>query len=185
MINLLADERKDDIRAARTNVLLSRYIAILLMALAFLMGYLLISYTVLQNTKNSAEATIETNDIKADVYSDTKSQVDTLSSKLAETKTVLDQEIRFSKVITNLGQFMPAGTIIDSLDLSDATLSGAPVEIKAYATSNETAAEITPKLQTSPVVLQAGLLGTDSAAGIEGYPISVTLTVMFNKAGAK
>lgn len=185
MINLLADERKDQIRAARVNVILSRYIAIIIMAVLFLVAVLYVSYTVLQKTKSSSDAIIQSNDLKANVYSGTKAQLDTLSSKLSQTKSILNQEVSYSHVLTTLGQLMPAGTILDSLELSDGTFNGTPVEIKAYAKTEADAQAIQSHFQSSPLFSAVTLKGTDPANGTDGYPISVTLSVIFNRAGAK
>ncbi len=76
MINLLPGERKAEIRAARTNVVVLRYTGILLMAVGFILGSLYVSYALLQSTMASAESQISANDVKADVYSSTKEQVD-------------------------------------------------------------------------------------------------------------
>ena len=185
MINLLADERKNDIRAARVNVILSRYIAIILMALVFMMAVLFVSYTVLQNTMSTAQTRIDSNDVKADIYSNTKAQVDTLSSKLADTKSTLEQEISYSKVLTTLGQVMPEGTVIGSFELNEASFTGSQMELKTYAKTNEGAVVIAEKLRASPLITQVSLQSTDTAQGIEGYPIGVNLTITLNRAWAK
>lgn len=185
MINLLSDERKDGIRAARANVILSRYIAIILMATAFMYGVLYVSYTVLERTKSSNDAIIQSNDLKADVYSDTRSQIDTLASKLAETKSTLDQEVRYSHVLTTIGQLMPAGTFLDPLVLSDASFNGAPVELTVYAKTADAAPIVRDNFQASPLFSSVTLKGTDPANGSDGYPVNISLTVVFNRAGAK
>lgn len=185
MINLLADERKDQLRAARVNVILSRYIAIIVMAVVFVLAVLYFSYTVLQNTKTNADSIVQSNDVKATVYSGAQSQLDSLSSKLTQAKSVLNQDVSYSHILTNLGQLMPAGTILDSLDLNASSFSGAPVEIKAYAKTSEEAAALPGHLQSSPMFSLVTLKSTDSANGTDGYPVSVTLSVVFNKAGIK
>ena len=110
MINLMPDDAKKEIRAARVSVILLRYIVVVLLAFVFLVLLLAGSYLVLTQTKNSAKTLIEANSTKAEVYSSTKAQVDTLSSSLIETKSILDQEILYSNVLINIGQQMPAGT---------------------------------------------------------------------------
>ena len=183
MINLLSDERKAEIRAARTNVIIVRYTGIIAMAIVFILSTLYVSYTVLQNTMASAETQISANDVKADIYSETKQQVDTLSAKLAEAKTILDQEIRYSRVLVNIGQQMPSGTVLGDVTLSAASFSGTPVELKAYAKSTTEAGELKTRFQASPLFSQVNLLSTDENAGIDGYPVSVSMTVVFNRAG--
>jgi Tfp pilus assembly protein PilN len=185
MINLLSEERKEEIRAARLNLILTRYIVIILMAIAFLMGVLFVSYTLLQNTKQSADSIVQSNDVKADVYSQTKQQVDALSAKLSQTKSTLDQEISYSKVLTTIGQLMPTGTILDSLNLDSSSFNGTPVDLHAYAKTNDDAVALRARLQSSPLFVQVNLKGTDSSNGTDGYPISVNLTVVFNRAGVK
>lgn len=183
MINLLADERKDAIRAARTNVILLRYMAIVVLALAFIGAALYTSYTVLQSTMASADATIASNDIKADVYSDTKQQVDSLSTKLNDTKAILDQEVRYSQVLVKIGQLMPAGTVLGDLTLTSASFNNEAVNVTAYAKSTSEASQLQSQFQSSPLFSNVTLKGTETGKGIDGYPVNVSLTVTLNRAG--
>lgn len=184
MINLLSEERKGEIRAARTNVILSRYIIILILATVFIIGVLSVSYTLLLQTKSSADARVESNTSRVSVYSDTQKEIDTLSSKLSDAKNILNQEIRYSSVLTSIGKLMPAGTLLDSLELNETRLSGTTaVDLTAYAKTNESAAVIQQRLQNSPLFTQVSLKGTDTENGIENYPVKINLTVVFNRSG--
>ena len=182
MINLLSDQRKDDIRAARANVILVRYSAIILLAILFIAGSLYVSYSLLQVTKRSNEAIISSNDTKADIYAETKQQVDGLSAKLTDASSVLNQEIRYSQVLVKLGQLTPAGTILDKLSLTSANFAGTPAEITAYAKSTNEASTLQSQFQGSPLFSNVTLQGTETQ-GIDGYPVTVKMTVTFNKAG--
>lgn len=183
MINLLPGERKAEIRAARTNVVVLRYTGILLMAVGFILGSLYVSYALLQSTMASAESQISANDVKADVYSSTKEQVDALSAKLSDAKIILDQEIRYSRVIVAIGQQMPAGSVLGDITLNTASFSGTPIDIKAYAKTTAEAGEIKPRFESSTLFSQVTLVSTDESTGIDGYPISVSMTVVFNREG--
>lgn len=183
MINLLANGRKSEISAARANIVIVRYTLIVLLAIAFIGGTMAISYSVLQSTMASAEARITANDTKASVYNDTKQQVDTLSAQLNDTKTILNQEVRYSKVLVKIGQLMPKGTVLDSVDLSSAAFNGTPVTIKAYARSTAEGGALQSQFQASPLFSQVALQGTQTSGGITGYPVVVTLTVALNRAG--
>lgn len=183
MINLLSDERKDDIRAARANVLILRYMGLIVLAIIFLLGALYTSHSILKVTMTANEEIISSNDVKADVYSSTKQEVDALSAKLNDAKTILDQEIRYSQVLVKIGQLMPAGTVLDNLTLNTASFSGTPVEITAYAKSTAEASTLQTNFQSSSLFTQVNLTGTEEAAGIDGYPTKVSLTVVMNKAG--
>lgn len=183
MINLLPDDRKDSIKAARANVLLLRYMAIIGFAFAFIGGAVYISYSLLQSTMASAEQLVESNDIKADIYSETRQEVEELSSKLNDAKAILDQEIRYSQVLVKIGQLTPAGAVLGDLTLDSASFSGTPLEITAYAKSNTEASLLQSQFQSSPMFNSVVLKGTEGDKGIDGYPVLVTLTVTLNRAG--
>lgn len=182
MINLLSDERKNQIRAARTNVILLRYTGIIVLAIVFLMSVLFVSHSVLQQTMATTEERIAINETRASVYSDTQQQVAALSAKLSEAKGLLDQEVSYATILTTLGKAMPQGTIVSSLAVNEATLNnGTPTEIIAYAKNDQAAALIQQNLQSSGIFSNVSLSGTDTKAGIDAYPIKVTLSVTFNR----
>lgn len=186
MINLLPGEKKAEIRAARTNVLLLRYSGIILLAIIFILGSMYVSRTVLSFTKTSSEEVIASNDIKAGVYSSTKAQVDTLSASLAETKTILDQEVLYSKVFLNIGQLMPPGTIFDKLALEASSFSGAPVSTKAYARTSADVLALRQRFENSPIFSSVTFQTiSESGSGINGYPVSVDMTFTLNKAAVQ
>lgn len=183
MINLLSDERKDAIRAARANVFLVRYTFILILAFVFIMSALYVSYTVLGTTLKSADELVASNDVKAGVYSETSKEVAALSAKLDETKGILNQEVRFSQVLVTIGQLMPKGTILGDLTLTPADFSGAPVEIKAYAKSAAEATQLQSAFQNSPLFGSVTLKSTETKNEINGYPVTITMTVVLNRTG--
>lgn len=183
MINLLSDTRKDAIRAARVNVFLVRYSGILILAFVFIMSALYVSYTVLGTTIESANTLIKNNEDKAGVYGETSKQVAALSAKLDETKGILDQEVRFSRVLVNMGQLMPKGTILGDLTLTSASFNGTPVEVKAFAKSTTEASLLQIQFQNSPLFSSVTLNGTETKNEIDGYPVTITMSVVFNRAG--
>jgi hypothetical protein len=184
MINLLSDNLKASIRAARTNVLLLRYMSIIALAFAFIGGAMYISYTLLQQTMGSAEQLVSSYDVKADIYSDTKAQVDELSGKLNEANAIANQEVLYSKVLVKMGAVMPAGTVISDLKLEAANFVATPAQLTVYAKSATEAGQIQSALQSSPLFSQVTLVSTESENGINGYPVNVSLTVLLNRAGA-
>src|SRR5689334_1332719 len=113
MINLMPDDTKKELRAARVNVLLIRYMGVIFLAFGFLVLILFGAYLLLDQTKLSAQRLIDANDTKAEVYSSTKTQIETLSNQLSEAKGILDQEVLYSNVLAHIGQQMVPGTIID------------------------------------------------------------------------
>lgn len=182
MINLLPIDKKAEIRAARTNLILVRYITILLLAIAFVLGSIYITYTVLGLTKDSSEQTIASNDLRAGVYSSTKAQVDALSASLAQSKVLLDQEIRYSKVFVNIAQFMPAGTVFGKLALDNTSFSGAPVSTRVYAKTSADAVTLRQNFEKSAMFSGVNFQTiVESGSGIDGYPVSVDMTLTLNR----
>jgi len=184
MINLLATERKDEIKAARVNVILVRYTTIVVMAFLFIGGALFVSHAVLTDTMAYNESIIESNDIKADVYSATQQQINGLSAKLNDTKAILNQEIRYSQVLVNLGQLMPPGTVLGDLTLNTESFSGKSTEIKAYAKSTDEVALLQAAFQNSPLFIPpVTIKDTGTSQEIDGYPVTLTISVILNRAG--
>jgi len=182
MINLMPDSAKVEIRAARVNVVLLRYIIIILVAFTFLVLLLGGSYVVLTQTKASAQQIIDANDTKAAVFSSTKTQVESLSAGLAETKTLLDQEVLYSNVLINIGQQLPEGTVVEKITLDEGSFTGTPVAMKVYAKTTEATVALREKFQSSPLFSNVNFESvSDTSGGITGYPVSVSLTLTLNK----
>ena len=185
MINLMPDTIKKEIHSARVNVILTRYIIVILLAFAFLVLLLAGSYFVLTQTKNSAQQLVSANDTKAEVYSSTKAQVDALSSRLSETKVLLDQEILYSNVLINIGQQMPEGTVLSGITLDSASFAGTPVSLKAYAKTTEAAVALREKFQSTPIFTNVNFESVSDTDGISNYPVSVSMTLTVTRAAAR
>ncbi|MFZ2126111.1 MAG: PilN domain-containing protein [Candidatus Microsaccharimonas sp.] len=183
MINLMPDDAKREIRAARANVVLVRYITILLISAAFLALVVWGSYLLLGQIHTSAQQQITANDTQAAVYSQTKQQVDSLSAGLTEAKTILDQEILYSNVLVNIAQQMPANTVIDKLTLDSNSFIGTPLTLKVYAKSSNDAVALRDRFQSSPFFSNVSFESvSDTSGGITGYPVSATITLTLNRA---
>ena len=179
-------DEKRQLRAARTNILLIRYIFVIAIAFGFLVLVLTGSYLLLTQTKNSAQQLIDANDTKSDVYSDTKAQIDVLSGNLTEARGILDQEIRYSKVLTNIAQQMPEGTVIEEVNLNEASFNGTPITFNVYAKTTDAAVILRERFQGSPFFSNVNFQSiSDNTGGIDGYPVSVQLTLTLNRTVAQ
>jgi len=186
MINLMPDDAKIQLRAARTNVALIRYIIVIFFAVAFLALILFGSLFLLNLQKSSSQQLIDANNVRADVYSSTKSQVDGLSSSLSEAKGILDQEVLYSNVLVNFAGQMPAGTVIDKITLNAASFGTTPMTIQVYAKTTADAVALRDKFQSSPYFSKVSFQNiSDSTGGIPGYPVSAMMTLSLTKAAAQ
>lgn len=182
MINLMPDDVKVQLRAARNNVLLLRYITVIFFAALFLGTILVGAYYLLEQTRISAQKLIDANDTKAEVYSSTKAQVDALSSSLSGTKAILDQEVPYSTVLMRIGEQMPPGTVLEKIDLDTSSFNGTPLTLKIYAKTTNDTVTLRDNFQNSPYFTGVNFEAiSDGSAGINGYPVSATLTLTLNR----
>jgi Tfp pilus assembly protein PilN len=186
MINLLPDNMKTEIQAARTNVTLVKYIIVLCLGIVFLCSISAVVYFTLLSAKESAEAIIADNAAKSSSYNSVRTQANSLRSDLASVKTLLDQEVVYTKVITNIAKIMPSGVVLDALSLSPATL-GTPTTFQVYAKTTEDALKLKSNLQQSSLFSEATFQSLTSSTqnNAAGYPITATLSVVINKSAAK
>lgn len=186
MINLLPDTYKSEVRAARMNVLLIRYIVMQTVALLVLGGIIITSYIVLDMRKASAQALLETNQARTAQYNPIKTEADELRSSLANAKTILDQKISYSKLIYKIADSLPPGVIIQKLDLDPASF-GSKMTLNANAKTIEDASKLKEQFsRQSDVFSNVNLdsLESNNANGTDGqYPINAVLSLTINKTG--
>lgn len=186
MINLMPDDAKKQLRAARSNIMLLRYMGVLVLAALFLGLILYGSFFLLTLTKDSAQQLIDVNDTKAEEFSATRTQVESLSTSLAEAKTILDQEISYSNVLVNIAQQMPAGNVIEKMTLNSASFGSQPMTLKVYAKTTGDAVALRDRFQSSPLFSNVNFQSiSDTAGGVPGYPVSATMTLTLNRVVAQ
>src|SRR5690606_34047629 len=104
-----------------------------------------------------------------------------LSSTLTTAQSVLDQEVHFSKILTNMAAQMPEGTSLGKLDLSATSLQS-PVTMTAYGKTTEAILSLQAAFRSSKLFTSVDFQTVgNSDASIAGYPVSVTMNVTFNR----
>lgn len=191
MINLLPDSHKTEIRAARTNVLLMRYIAILLVATTTLGGLVAGSYIVLNSARDSAQIKVNENQQRVAEYNSIKSRADSFRSDLSTAKSIMAQDISFSKLLYKIADAVPENVVLDGLVLDPKTF-GTRVTISASARTFEDAAKLKESFASkqelfSGVQLQSIQSGNTSGgdSSQSGYPVKVSVSVIINKGAAQ
>jgi len=186
MINLMPTEEKRQIRAARVNIFLIRYSIIVAIAFGFLLIVIATSYVVLLQNKASAQQLIESNDTKAAVYSATQAEITSLSANLSGAKTTLDQQLSYAKVLSRIGQSMPAGTVLKDLTLLPASFDGTtPITLQVFAKNNSVTASLQPQFQGTGLFTNVTLGSVSEQGGVADYPVSATMTLTLSKAVAQ
>lgn len=182
MINLLPDDYKKELRAARTNIVLLRYNIITLIAIAFIALASAVFYFILIENRRSAEEANTTNLARASSYQDTKKEADEYRSNLSTAKQILVNEVSYTDVIFNITKLLPNGVVLDNINLSAKDFGGQTM-IAAHAKNYSAVTNLKQNFENSKlfsnVYFQTINNSTDSAS--RDYPISVNVSVKINK----
>lgn len=180
MINILPDAKKKEIRAAHSNVILIRYIIVLISGVAFLALMCFAVFVVLDDTKKSAQEVITLNEQGNSPYASALARASSLRSGLSSAKTILDNEVRYSKVLTSIATLMPEGTVLDSISLNS-NLLDTPTNLTIYARSTEVAIKLRENFENSPIFSNVSFQGVNTSSSLQGYTVSATVNVTINK----
>lgn len=168
MINLLPNETKQQIRAARTNSILIRYMIILGFAFTFLALACAATFLFLLNIEETNE-----NGTKNTSQSSTNNQS-------TITKNILDQQVSYSELIMGIAAALPSGTILDSLSINDNALN-APMTLQIHARSTDDAAKLKDSFKP-PLFSNTNINSTtNDSSGPTDYHVKVTVSVTINK----
>lgn len=180
MINLLPQDQQREIRAARSNTLLLRYLILLVGALFFLVGALIVTYISLSSTAQQADAAKVKNEQAAVGFSETQRAATTLRSQLSAAKTLFDNEIRYSKVLLRLSALLPEGAAIKSFTIDDLSFAQ-PVTLNVLVKGENEARKLQDNFNSSPYVtnVSMGRVSTDTGQG--SYPYTIELLFTFNR----
>lgn len=178
MINLLPEDTKREIRAARANVVLLRYNILTLVAIGILVAICGLFFFILYNSQTSAVSTSSNNNAIVASYDDTKKQADEYRKNLSIASKILANGTNYTEVVFAITKLLPDGVILDGISVSSATF-GQQTSFTAQAKSYAKAMELKQKFQDSTVFSNVYFQNlTDNAAG--EYPIAVTLSAKLN-----
>lgn len=173
MINLLPPNRLLDMRVARSNTILRRYINLSLISLLVLALGLAATYYYfqrqLQNTQQSSVLT----QAKLKQLEPIQKQAQQLSTTVTTIAGLLSRDVKFSDLLTKIGGLTPSGTVLTGLQFSIEDLKS-PLVISAQVDSEEKAAILRNNLAGSPLFSKAEIQtitkGDGAATGTAGVP---------------
>lgn len=183
MINLLSTERKEALKAARVNVILSRYIGIIALAAIFIVGVLYVAYTILQQADETIQARIDTSTLEiAQKNAPAGPAPDTSANDaiISQATSALDQRVAYGPVLTGIAEVLPAGTVLAGLELTPTSFE-ATSTLTVYAIDEATAQGLQQVLQGSAVFTQVTQDSVAATGGIDEYPAVATFTVTLSR----
>lgn len=187
MINYLPPDQRKQFRAARSNVLLARYNVALALAITFLALAILAVSLLLSSEQKAAEDTIASNQARASNFSDVQARADSFRKDLTDAKTLLDNEISYSKIYLEIATIMPPGTALESLKLSEAEI-GKPLSLSVKIRGEQQATSLLAAFKGSELFGNAASYGTlkaNTGADSKLYPYIITINVTINKGAVR
>lgn len=183
MINLLPYENKKQIRAARMNLILIKCLLFLTFAIIFLIISCTGAYFFLKNIddlkKDQDDTSININDSK---YSTIINQASVAQSDLLLTNNILNQQVKYSKIITSLANSLPSGVLLDGLLVNNSSINSTVV-INLLASSSDKGQETVNNLNNSNIFYNASIVSNiPNQANPLGYPFLITINITINKA---
>lgn len=194
MINLLNPVDVKELRAARVNVRLRRFVILTFLAIGIIGTIYAVSFRIASVSYDTAVAKSSTTEEKLKEYETIKKEAKQYQSNLTVAKKILGSEITFSTFITDLATSLPPNTILESLTLSTksiGSLSGKPIttqlsaKAKGYADviALKTNLEKRTNLFSAVRITSTTLNSTATDALTRTYPYSVTFSVVIAEQG--
>lgn len=179
MINLLPYETKRQIQAARINVILFRYIIFLGIAAGFLALACLTAYIFINNPFSSTNAAVQNTS-----SSKVQSNADTVKSNLANAKSILDQQVSYSKVLSAITNALPAGTKLNTLSINDGSF-GTTTSLSVLATKADLASALKTGFSNPQYFSNYKLESTKASQDpTSKYPFTLSISITINKVAA-
>lgn len=175
MINLLPYDTKKQTRAARMNVLILRYIFILLLSAAFLLLSCAVVYSSLKNNK------ITSTGIVNNTSSNTQAQASSSGTDIETAKNILDGQVSYSDVISGIATALPTGTVLDSLSLNNNSF-GKTTNLKILSRSADNETKLKENFNNSTLFSNYKLDSTSpNQNNSSGYPYTINISITINK----
>lgn len=153
----------------------------LALGIVFLALISIVVYFFLMNNKANAEQSIKIDSSKESSYLSVQSQATALRTNLSTAKSILDQEIAYSDILTGIASALPSGVVIDTLALNASTF-GTPLVIQARAKSTNDALKLKDNFQKSPLFSSFSLQSlSTNQSDTNGYPVTATISVIINR----
>lgn len=189
MINLISPDQKRTIRAARINVMLVHYAAVLV-SLGLLIGSIYgLGFWLVSQEKVAVEEKLLSQSEQSKAYAAVEKEADAFRENLKIAKTILGKEISYSDFLITLAGDMPSGAVITNLSLGgSATTASSGMTLDARTSSYAKVLELKSKLEQSALFENVSITNAarpDKISGLGGlearYPYEVSYSVRLSK----
>ncbi len=182
MINLMPPAHKESILYARRNTYLVRWLIGISVAAV---GIVVISggglFYLKQDSKAYQKSIEDTKaHLTAQKETETLRRAEEMSGNLQLVVDVLSNEVLFSKLLQQIGQVIPPGTILQSLTLSNDLSGGIDLEIGASSYETGVRAQVNLAEPSNGIFEKADIGAvTCPAEGVPPYPCTAQMRALF------
>jgi Tfp pilus assembly protein PilN len=177
VINLLSDEVKKSRRYAKLNVITMQYVMLFTVATISLIGLMLFGQSTLNDTKSRLEDQLATSTARAAALEPINNEAQQLSATVSTIGTLLEQEVKFSVVLQELGSIIPPGVVLTGITLSQDTTK--PMVLEVNLSAAEKAGVLQQNLTESDLFVGADIINVTQGI-VPGYPFRGQLQAYFN-----
>jgi Tfp pilus assembly protein PilN len=184
MINLLPPEVKEDILYARRNVVLLRWCGAMLLSTIALLAIVFAGQLYMNKAiaSYSTQVALSTEQLKTQKLEETQKRVTEFSANLQLGIQVLSRQVVYSDLLRQLGNVLPAGTILN--DLRVTKLEGG-IDLQFNTRDEHTATLLQDALKNpdNKVFEKADILSINCPKSSldPNYPCRVSIRALFNK----
>ncbi len=179
MINLLSQQSRRELAAARRNIILRQYIFATLLLCIGVTGVFVVGYVLLYNQANAYRQDAARYAPMRESYGDVIKEASDYSKNLATAKAIFDNEFIFSDLLTTLAHTLPKNTILSGINIRTVELSK-PIELTCNTKSYSDAEALKKAFQGSRFFKDTKLRSITKMP--EGaYPYTVALITTLDK----
>ncbi len=156
MINLLPPGRVLNIRLARSNTILRRYIELIIVGSLVLLAAILVARYFFGVQNDNIQRTVDLNNAKIASLQPVQKQAEELSATVNTISGLLSRNVKFSDMLTQIGGIMPPGSVLTGLKFSLEDVE-APLVVSAQVDNEQKAAVLRNNLAASSLFEKAEL----------------------------
>lgn len=180
MINLIDKAVYAELKAARVNIILRRYVFFFLLAALLMAAMFGIGYLLLQGSLASAQQLSDASAREKASYSKTIAESKAFHKDLATAKTIFTSEVPMSDIIIRIAKTLPSRALLDNVALSQSNLNTQ----MSFSVLTQRVADtdaVTNAFRNSPYFSGITLMSASTEEEeVSAHPVTITFTATPN-----
>ncbi len=149
MINLLSNQQKSELSAAKRNIILRRITIVIALLVMLVAAIFFIGYYILDEQSKTYRADVERLKHQQQAYADVIKQATDYSNNLKTAKTIFQSEFTFSNLLIIIARTLPPNTVMADFSVSTADMAK-PVSLNFLVKSPIDGDNVKLALQRTP-----------------------------------